>query len=77
MPTPGDAARVGGLGPVERAARVILGGILALLTVDVAVSSSGLAAFAWLAVALLGIDFVVTGLRGYCPLYARLGIGHS
>lgn len=77
MSTDGDIARPGGLGPVERGARVILGGILALLTVDVAVSSTGLAAFAWLAVALLGIDFVITGLRGYCPLYARLGIGRS
>jgi hypothetical protein len=21
----------------------------------------------------LGVDFVVTGIRGYCPLYNRLG----
>ncbi len=21
----------------------------------------------------LGVDFVVTGIRGYCPLYKRLG----
>ena len=26
---------------------------------------------------LLGLDFLVTGLRGYCPLYARLGIGRA
>lgn len=34
-------------------------------------------ALAWFGVALLGLDFVVTGIRGYCPLYARLGIGRQ
>ena len=44
------STRLGGLGPIERAIRILSGG-------------------------LLGLDFVVTGIRGFCPLYARLGIG--
>lgn len=67
--------RLGGLGPVERLVRVIGGGLLAVVAVSLWLTSSGLAAWAWIGAALLGLDFVVTGLRGYCPLYARLGIG--
>jgi hypothetical protein len=26
-----------------------------------------------IAIIALGLDFVVTGVRGYCPLYKRLG----
>jgi hypothetical protein len=65
------------LGPIERVLRVVGGGLLALVSVYVALGSSGLAIWAWVAAALLGLDFVVTGLRGYCPLYARLGIGRG
>ncbi|MEX0629571.1 MAG: DUF2892 domain-containing protein [Chloroflexota bacterium] len=38
-------------------------------------TSGGFATWAWFGAALLGLDFVATGIRGYCPLYARLGIG--
>lgn len=65
----------GGLGPIERAVRIIGGGLLALFAVNLWLTTGGAVAWAWFAVALLGLDFVVTGVRGYCPLYARLGLG--
>lgn len=67
--------RRGGLSPVERAVRIAGGGLVAVVAVSFALGSSGLAIVVWVALALLGLDFVVTGARGYCPLYARLGIG--
>ncbi len=67
--------RRGGLGPVERAVRIAGGALLAVVAVSFALDSSGLAVVVWIALALLGLDFVVTGARGYCPLYARLGVG--
>ena len=67
----------GGLSPVERAARIAGGGLLTLVAVNVALASSGLAVWGWLAAGLLGLDFLITGIRGYCPLYARLGIGRE
>ena len=69
-----DRAR-GGLGPIERAVRIVGGGLLASIGLYLWLTSGGVIAWAWLGVALLGLDFVVTGVRGYCPLYARLGIG--
>lgn len=67
--------RRGGLSARERVVRVIGGGLAATLGVVLALASDGFATWAWLGFALLGLDFVVTGIRGYCPLYARLGIG--
>lgn len=68
---------LGRLGPIERAVRILGGGVLALFAVNLWLTTGGLAAWAWFAVALVGLDFVVTGIRGYCPLYARLGVGRS
>ena len=65
----------GGLGPTERALRIIGGGLLAIIGLNFWLTSGGLIAWAWFGGALLGLDFVVTGVRGHCPLYARLGIG--
>lgn len=65
----------GGLGPIERILRIAGGGLVTILGVNLALASGGLATWAWFGAALLGLDFVVTGVRGYCPLYARLGIG--
>ena len=73
--SPTNSTRLGGLGTVERVIRVVGGGLLAIIALSLWLTSSGLAAWAWIGAALLGLDFVVTGLRGYCPLYARLGIG--
>lgn len=67
----------GGLSPVERIARIIGGGLVAILGITLALAADGFATWAWLGGALLGLDFVVTGVRGYCPLYARLGIGRQ
>jgi len=64
----------GGLGPIERILRIAGGGLVTILGVNLALASGGLAMWAWFA-ALLGLGFVVAGVRGYCPLYARLGIG--
>lgn len=66
----------GGLGPIERIVRILGGGLLALFAANLWLTTGGALAWAWFAAALLGLDFVVTGIRGYCPLYARLGIGH-
>lgn len=65
----------GGLRPFERVARIVGGGLVVILGINVALASDGFAIWAWFGVALFGLDFVVTGIRGYCPLYARLGIG--
>ena len=67
------SARPGSLGPVERVVRVIGGGLLALVGLSLWLSSSGLAMWAWIGLALLGLDLVVTGALGHCPLYRRLG----
>lgn len=65
----------GGLGAIERAVRIVGGGLLALVAAILWLTTGGLIAWAWFGAALLGLDFVVTGIRGYCPLYARLGLG--
>ncbi|NJD29532.1 MAG: DUF2892 domain-containing protein [Chloroflexi bacterium] len=74
-----STARVsrGGLGPIERLIRIVGGAALAIVAANLWLTTGGLAAWAWFAAALLGLDFVVTGIRGYCPLYARLGIGRE
>lgn len=62
------------LGIVERVARVVLGGALAVWGVMRLVDGGALASrLADVALIALGIDFVVTGIRGYCPLYKWLG----
>jgi len=65
----------GGLGPIERVVRIIGGALLAVFAANLWLTTGGFLAWAWFAAALLGLDFVVTGIRGYCPLYARLGVG--
>lgn len=54
--------------------RVLLGGALAVWALWMFLGG-GVLVWRLLDVALiaLGVDFVVTGIRGYCPLYARLG----
>lgn len=63
------------VGMVERVARVLGGGLAAL--VGLALLLSGPATFllgaAALVLVLLGLDFVITGLAGYYSLYHRLG----
>ena len=62
------------IGNGERVGRVILGAALAVLGIVVVVAGPSL--WGWVGALLAGaagIDLIVTGARGYCPLYARLG----
>lgn len=62
------------VGTVERIVRVVLGGALALWALSQLLSGNVLI---WqlvdVALVALGLDFVITGIRGYCPLYKWLG----
>jgi hypothetical protein len=62
------------LGTIERVLRVVLGGALAIWALTLFLGGGGII---WqlldAALIALGVDFVVTGIRGYCPLYNRLG----
>lgn len=62
------------LGMLERVLRIVLGGALALWALSLLLGGGALV---WqllrIALIALGVDFVVTGIRGYCPLYKRLG----
>jgi len=66
--------RRGDLGGRERILR-IAAGALAAIAFALLPGSGGPAVLARLGVATLGVAFVVTGVRGYCPVYARLGLG--
>jgi len=62
------------LGTVERVVRVVLGGGLAVWALSRFLNGGVLGwRLAFAALIALGLDFVVTGIRGYCPLYKRLG----
>lgn len=62
------------IGTIERILRVVLGGALAVWALSLFLGGG---AVVWrlvdVALIALGLDFVVTGIRGYCPLYKRLG----
>lgn len=60
--------------PAERAARVAVGlvGAIAGLWLLASASGAGLIVLEVLLV-LAGLDLVVTGALGHCPLYRRLG----
>ena len=60
--------------PAERVGRVVLGAAAAVVGV-VLLSSAGsiLAVILELLLVLAGIDLVVTGALGHCPLYQKLG----
>lgn len=58
----------------ERVARVVLGAALAALGVVVLAGGPAFWGLVGAVVAVAaGLDLVITGARGYCPLYARLG----
>ena len=60
--------------PLERVGRVLIGGVGALggLVLLASAGSIGVAMLEVLLV-LAGLDLVVTGALGHCPLYAKLG----
>ena len=60
--------------PAERAARIIIGGFGAVVGIVLLVGATSTVAIALeLLLVLAGLDLVVTGALGHCPLYARLG----
>ena len=60
--------------PTERAARVFIGGVGAVVGIVLLVGATSTVAIALeLLLVLAGLDLVVTGALGHCPLYARLG----
>lgn len=63
------------LGQVERGARIVGGGIAAIGGLLWLLSGPAAVFVTVTAVVLitLGLDFFVTGVTGYCPLYQRLG----
>ena len=63
------------VGVVERVGRVAGGGLLTVLGIFFLVSGGGSLALVIVELAgiALGLDFVFTGLTGYCPLYHMLG----
>jgi hypothetical protein len=60
--------------PAERAGRIVLGGAAAIAGLVLLASASGALAVVLLVLLVLaGLDLVVTGALGHCPLYAKLG----
>ena len=60
--------------PPERGGRIVLGAAAAIIGVLMLASVSGAFAVVLLALLVLaGLDLVVTGALGHCPLYARFG----
>lgn len=60
--------------PIERAGRVLIGaaGVLAGIVLLASAGSAGVAVLEVLLV-LAGLDLMVTGALGHCPLYRKLG----
>jgi hypothetical protein len=63
------------LGTVERILRALIGSALAIWggVLLFSVDTSLIWRFVDVALIFVGLDFVVTAIRGYCPLYNRLG----
>jgi hypothetical protein len=60
--------------PAERAGRIAVGGGAAITGLVLLVSAHGaLAVVLLLLLVLVGLDLLITGAIGHCPLYARLG----
>ena len=60
--------------PAERAARVVIGALGALAgLLLLTAATSVLAVTLELLLVLAGLDLVVTGALGHCPLYSKLG----
>ena len=60
--------------PIERAGRVLIGaaGVLAGIVLLASAGSAGVVVLEVLLV-LAGLDLMVTGALGHCPLYRKLG----
>ena len=62
------------ISPPERAGRILVGlvGVIGGILLLASAGSAGLVVLETLLV-LAGLDLIVTGALGHCPLYARLG----
>jgi len=62
------------IGTIERVLRVLIGAALAVWALWLLLGSGTLVwLLLYVALIALGVDFVVTGIRGHCPLYRWLG----
>lgn len=62
------------LGMIERVARVVVGGFLAVISLALLLQGASWWSGALEVAAIgMGLDFVYTGIKGYCPLYNKLG----
>jgi hypothetical protein len=62
------------ISPAERLGRILIGGAAAIVGLVLLASAGGALAIVLLALLVLaGLDLVVTGALGHCPLYAKLG----
>jgi hypothetical protein len=62
------------IGTIERVVRIALGGVVSIWALTLLIAGGNLIWMLWyIAVFALGADFVITGIRGYCPLYNWLG----
>lgn len=60
--------------PAERVGRIAIGAAAAIVGLVLLASASGALAIVLLALLVLaGLDMVMTGALGHCPLYAKLG----
>ena len=60
--------------PAERVGRILIGGAAAVAGAVLLSAASGTVAVALeLLLVLAGLDLVVTGAIGFCPLYRKLG----
>lgn len=60
--------------PTERVARILVGGVGVVLGIWLLTAAgSALAVVLEILLILAGLDLVVTGALGHCPLYAKLG----
>jgi len=60
--------------PLERMGRILLGGAAAVFGVLLLASASGVVVVLLeVLLVLAGLDLVVTGALGHCPLYRKLG----
>jgi hypothetical protein len=60
--------------PAERIARIVIGGLGAAAGLFLlAGAGSNLTTVLEVLLVLAGIDLIVTGVLGHCPLYAKLG----
>lgn len=60
--------------PAERAGRVLIGSVGAIAGLILLASAGGaLAVILTVLLVLAGLDLIVTGALGHCPLYHKLG----